>query len=126
MFEIKISIDVKVVKLIFSKSLLESKDEISVLPVLHLLVFLFQKMFLLLVILFVIKLYVRNNTFKLKIAILPSKDNFLICHSFITLHIILTVLQKLNSSSFFLLYHIFLHITPKIFILSLVSLIFVI
>ena len=98
----------------------------AVLPVLHLLVFLFQKMFSFLVILFVKKLYVRNNTFKLKIVILPSKDNFLICHSFVTLHIILTVFQKLNLSSFFLLYHFFLHITPKIVILSLVSLIFVI
>ena len=43
---------------------MESKDEIPVLPVLHLLVFLFQTMFLLLVSLFVIKLYARNNTFK--------------------------------------------------------------
>ena len=46
------------------KYLLESKDEIAVLPVLHLLVFLFHTMFLLLVILSVIKLYARNKTFK--------------------------------------------------------------
>ena len=57
---------VKPVKLIFClyfpKCLLESKDEISVLPVLHLLVFLFQTMFS---ILFIIKLYdARNNTCK--------------------------------------------------------------
>ena len=45
------------------KYLLESKDEIAVLPVLHLLVFLFHT-FLLLVILSVIKLYARNKTFK--------------------------------------------------------------
>ena len=40
------------------------KDELSVLPVLHLLLLLFHTMFSLLVILFVIKLYARNNTFK--------------------------------------------------------------
>ena len=43
----------------------ESKDEIWVSPVLHLLVFLLHTMLLLLVVLFVIKLYVRNNTFML-------------------------------------------------------------
>ena len=43
----------------------KSKDEISVLPVLDLVVFLFQTMLWLLVILFVIKLYAWNNTFKL-------------------------------------------------------------
>ena len=59
---------VKPVKLIFClyfpKCLQESKDEISVLPVLHLLVFLLQTMFLLLVIVFVMKLHARNDTFK--------------------------------------------------------------
>ena len=70
LFEIKISIDLKPVKLIFRlyflkvKCLLESKDEISVLPVLPLLVFLFQTMFSLLVILFAVTLYARNNTCK--------------------------------------------------------------
>ena len=37
---------------------------VTVLPVLHLVVFLFQTMFLLLVVLFIAKLYARNNTFK--------------------------------------------------------------
>ena len=39
---------------------------ISVLPVLHLLVFSFQTIFLLLAILFVIKLYALNNTLKIR------------------------------------------------------------
>ena len=43
---------------------LESKDKMPVLPVLDPLVFLFQTMFSLVVILFVIKFYARNNTFK--------------------------------------------------------------
>ena len=47
------------------KTHFESKDEISVLPVLHLLVFLFHTKFSLLVILFVIKLYAQNDTFQL-------------------------------------------------------------
>ena len=47
----------------FQKCLLERTDKISVLPVLDLLVFLFQTMFSFLVILFVIKLYAGNNTF---------------------------------------------------------------
>ena len=46
------------------KCLFKGKDEISVLPVLNLLVFLFQTMFMLLVILFVIKLYDQKKTFK--------------------------------------------------------------
>ena len=50
---------------LLSKSHFESKDEISVLQVLHLLVFLFRTMFSLMVILFVIKLYAQNDTFQL-------------------------------------------------------------
>ena len=44
---------------------MERKDVISVLPILDLVVFLCQTMFSLLVILFVVKSYARNNTFKL-------------------------------------------------------------
>ena len=47
----------------FQKCLSERTDKISVLPVLDLLVFLFQTMFSFLVILFVIKLHAGNNTF---------------------------------------------------------------
>ena len=52
---------------------MESKDEIPVLPVLNLLVFLFQTMLSFLVILFVRKLYVQNNTFK-------QRTNKNLCH----------------------------------------------